>query len=152
MIDYIFFLIGIITVIIALVLLNKNVNTESDSEYLEGNSITDIELLRDVQLAENVIEELREISENTIEDMDIKVKEAYKMLRTMDKKIEEYKALLEKKDVIDQSEHIKEDHINNEEVDKILRLRNQGLSPSQIAKQLDKGIGEIQLICNLKKR
>jgi DNA-binding NarL/FixJ family response regulator len=50
------------------------------------------------------------------------------------------------------SEHKKEEDINHLTTREILRLFDEGNSPSQIARRLNKGIGEVQLILNLRKR
>ena len=43
-------------------------------------------------------------------------------------------------------------HQKHDENKEILKLFEEGYSPQEIARQLNKGIGEVQLICNLAKR
>ncbi|MCT4606751.1 MAG: hypothetical protein N4A64_11725 [Marinisporobacter sp.] len=147
-------------------MLRKNTSMEI-MEELEHAQRKDRILLENIDLAENIIRELKEISEDTIKTLDTKTNEIYKMIQTLDEKIEGYSVMLHEKENEKNDEGVvtvtykrevenikEEDHTSHQNNDKkkILQLYNQGYTPSQIAKKLDKGIGEVQLICSLKKR
>ncbi|QEK12246.1 hypothetical protein FQB35_07585 [Crassaminicella thermophila] len=162
MINYILFFIGIIIVLVAILLLKKNKASQS---YIDLQIAKDKEakLLDSIDLAEKVIEELKIISESTVDCLDRKTNDIYKVLQTVDRRIEEYLSIIrdieEKKQKnnvfyeVHKDEYLEiENNKNDENIKKIFCLLDKGYSPAQIAKKLDKGIGEIQLICNLKKR
>ncbi|MCT4618643.1 MAG: hypothetical protein N4A62_04560 [Marinisporobacter sp.] len=164
--DYILFTIGIIIVIIAIVIVQKNTSTKTMGEF-EDSQNKEMLLLENIDFAENLIRELKEISEDTIKTLDTKTNDIYKMIQILDEKMKEYSMNLNQKENERNNEsfvafshkresyNIKEEnptsHQDNDKK-KILQLYNQGYTPSQIAKKLDKGIGEVQLICSLKKR
>ncbi|QZY56779.1 DUF6115 domain-containing protein [Crassaminicella profunda] len=164
--DYIFFSIGIIIVIISIIVLKKNMSIESTIEF-QNSEKKEIALLNNIELTENIIKELKAISQETIKTLDNKTEEIYQMIKILDEKIEKYSIVIDETDKNENNRQIrsyskkedaqnikKEDHAsnNNKDKEKILQLYNQGYSPSQIAKKLNKGIGEVQLICSLKKR
>ncbi|QXM06120.1 DUF6115 domain-containing protein [Crassaminicella indica] len=163
--DYIFFSIGIIIVIISIIMLRKNTNIQSEIKF-QNNESNEIELLASIDLAENIIKELKEISEDTIKTLDEKTDEIYKMIKILDEKMEQYSSVLNEKKSKNNREFTgasyKLDLLNTKKEDddldidtdkkKILQLYYQGYTPAQIAKKVDKGIGEVQLICSLKKR
>ncbi|TCO79917.1 DUF6115 domain-containing protein [Marinisporobacter balticus] len=165
MIDYIFFFIGIVVIVISFLLLKTNNDNQAtiESQMIKNR---DKELLERVYLIENIIEELKAISEETIQNIDMKTNDIYHMLQTVDKNMEKYTSIVNKKeysgDIEENARFVVETHLglmkdghmlnHDEDTKKILGLVDEGYSPAQIAKKLDKGIGEVQLICNLKKR
>lgn len=161
MIDYILFFTGIIVIVIALVVLKKNNNTQPTTEFQMVKN-KEKELIESVYLVEKIIEELKIISEKTIQNIDVKTNDIYYMLQTLDKKMERYVSIINEKDINESNKYSKsmnqyvmneENIVNNDQnMDTILRFVKEGYSPSQIAKKLNMGIGEVQLICNLKKR
>lgn len=127
------------------------------------------EIKENIDTAQEIIKELNDLSEHIIINLDAKIQRLYKMMEDADQKIKNQAMLIDKnntgdiKDIFENSviglEEKKQNlqdigpvAENNPSVEEVLQLFTQGYSSSQIAKHLNKGIGEVQLIHNLKKR
>lgn len=127
------------------------------------------EIKENIDTAQEIIKELNDLSEHIIINLDAKIQRLYKMMEDVDQKIKNQAMLIDKnntgdiKDIFENSviglEEKKQNlqdigpvAENNPSVEEVLQLFTQGYSSSQIAKHLNKGIGEVQLIHNLKKR
>ncbi|WZL74873.1 hypothetical protein QBE52_09340 [Clostridiaceae bacterium 35-E11] len=168
MINYILFFIGITIIMISFILLKKTIHVESLNalRILENHNS---KIKENIDTAQEIIKELNDLSERIIVDLDSKVKDAYHRIEDLDRKAKEQSILEHKNDAEDiknSSENIdigleeKKKNLqyantaikNDPSVEQVLQLFTQGYSSSQIAKHLNKGIGEVQLIHNLKKR
>lgn len=168
MIDYILFFAGIIIIMISFILLKKTIHVESLS-FLQILENQKIEIEENIDTVQEIIKELNGLSERVIEDLDSRVQDLYQKMKDIDEKIKEQSILKNKnnaEEVKDTSENIgkdleekkqnlqyKKSAVENDPLlDQVLQLSTQGYSSSQIAKHLNRGIGEVQLIHNLKKR
>ncbi|MBB6216506.1 hypothetical protein HNQ80_002608 [Anaerosolibacter carboniphilus] len=125
-----------------------------------------------IELAEEIIEELNTVSEQIIQSIDARTVEMCHMMDDIDKRLKSCKEVMDKypsemskdshvimDDFADEKELLripsvkaKAEDANHLATNEILRLFDEGNSPSQIAKLLNKGIGEVQLILNLRKK
>ncbi len=165
--SYILFITGIGIVVMALALIKKDVYNNSNSSKVFEQK--EDELLKNIEIADDIIKELNDISDSIIQKLDGKISEINDLL----KKAEEKTVSYEKEKIINTEiqnpeeqtaeKYIKEDNIKKielkknsrlpyKELEKIIELQDKGYNSSQIAKFLNKGIGEINLIMNLKKR
>jgi hypothetical protein len=123
-----------------------------------------------IETAEEVIDELNVINNEMVQNLDKKMREIENLLKKSEEKLGQYtssiqenNSSLQMNDVHRSSNHVydrnKEKIAEDEKVIRndgnkapIIEMFKSGYSPAQIAKKLDKGIGEIQLILNLKKK
>ncbi|PAB61242.1 DUF6115 domain-containing protein [Anaeromicrobium sediminis] len=142
MLNYIILVIGVLFVIVATLSFLKDGREEEVSEdFSLGNMEYEIHKEKDKEIIKKVDGKLEYIEE-CIELIDMKVDN----LNSKNKKEKGNELKVQEKNI--NQEVINKDRMNEE----IVRLYKNGYSISQIAKQLNKGIGEVQLICNLKKR
>lgn len=134
MLNYALLTIGIIFIIggtLSLIKDYKAVNEQSLKDYEEENKENKDRLI--------------------IKKVDDKLGYLEECLELIDLKVDKLKVKEENdKESIKKIEHEKTKHTSKKE--DIISLYKEGYSPADIAKKLDKGIGEVQLICNLKKR
>jgi len=137
---------------------------DNDNETLDKK---EMELLRNFEIADDIIKELNDISESTINSLDEKIAEINQLIKKSeeiiyslqtassevkhthgnDKMVEELPATEKSGDF-----EIESPDNQPQELLKIVEMANRGYTPFQIAKTLNKGIGEINLVLNLKKR
>ncbi|MFT9494979.1 DUF6115 domain-containing protein [Anaerosolibacter sp.] len=168
MINYLVFFIGVMMVLLSYFVLRRHQSpflTSEDQTLKEREK----KLAEYIDLAEEIIEELNTVSEQIIQSIDARTAEMSQMIEDIDNKIKKYKDEIHKNQydaigdkilncdddkALIQSEtarDLKEEtnpFINSE----ILRLYDEGYNPAQIARRLNKGIGEVQLIVNLHKK
>lgn len=159
---YITFIIGIGIVVVALFLIKKD--SYNNSKYKEFLYEKENELLRNIEIAEDIIKELNEVSDGIIDQLDKKVSEINKLLHQVENLPAKSVSPLDAQRITHENTERNGIHntvIDNKagegqgldrEVQKIAQLKEEGYSPAQIAKKLNKGVGEVSLIMNLKKR
>ena len=165
--NYILFVFGFIIVIGAVFLIRKDLMDQSrDASFLDKK---EDEFLRNIEVAEDIIQELNDIGEKIINRLDDKIIEVNGLIERVEgiiKNGEHYygdmKSVKDENPIVEEVNiHYVEERTNDEEdtnflggkeMKKILELAHSGQSPSEIAKLLNKGIGEINLILNIKKR
>jgi len=165
--NYILFVIGIIIVIVALLLLRKEFYRKSNDHHSLYDK--ENEILKNIEVAEDIIKELNDIGDSLINKLDEKIIEINQLLHKVDETID---LLCSKTPIFNtcEIEEVKNETLSivgtakiehqdqkneleaNKEIEKVIELTNKGYPPSQVAKFLNKGIGEINLILNLKKR
>ncbi len=178
-VNYLILFIGVIMVLLSYFVLRRQSSTfvSSDDQMLKEKELKIVEY---IDIAEEIIEELNTVSEQIIQGIDVRTAELCRMMEEIDNKLNNYKEIIHKQplevlrnndEVIDvdmgietdhrsddeellnsPSETTKEDDIKHLTTREILRLFDEGNSPAQIARCLNKGIGEVQLILNLRKR
>ncbi|MBF8983065.1 helix-turn-helix domain-containing protein [Lutibacter sp. B2] len=161
MINYVFFFIGIIIVTISFFMLKKDENFD-ETINLHMIESENEKLLNNMKAAKEIGEELNNIGENVMNNLNHKFEYMEDTIKLIDEKIEylnlqvdlEYKNKDDKK--VDYDE-VKEDvkiylDEKDREINEILTLYKEGYSVADIAKSKKKGIREIQLICDMKKR
>ncbi|WP_129596989.1 DUF6115 domain-containing protein [Anaerophilus nitritogenes] len=146
MIDYILFVIGIGIIIVSFIWIKKS---EKEEQQLYKNiESKENKLLKNIHLAQNIMNELENIHKNIVLDLEKKTKDLYNILKSIDENMGN-KTL----NIDEDNKYNKEsqDQVEEKDSTEIFILMKKGYTPSQIAKKLNKGIGEIQLIYNLNK-
>ncbi len=168
MINYGIFAIGIIVIFTALFIFRKDTGQDSNVD-IEKVKEEQRKLIECIEIGEELIQEINQVGIHMIEEIDKKRQDIGDLLQKcedrslsfMDKSTVPQALRKEvneiEKDVINQRVEPVETlplNVVPEEAlsEKILNLRAAGYTISQIAKELDKGIGEVQLILQLKKR
>lgn len=172
--NYILFFIGTLIVLASFLFLKKY----KGSFFSDAMAVLKEEekkLIDCIEIAEDIIKELNAVSDHMIRNIDARTAEICKILEEADKIrkdwtdtfLENRSEPLEHREAIKYEatdgragllEIEKKDQENEREmadsmeVNEIFRLYDQGYTSSQIAKQFNKGIGEVQLILNLRKR
>ncbi|MCT4595611.1 MAG: helix-turn-helix domain-containing protein [Anaeromicrobium sp.] len=149
MLNYIILVIGVLFVIVGTLSFFKDGREEEVSEDFsleniehEINRDKDEEIIRKVDGKLEYIEECIELIDMKVDSLNIKGKNE-----------KEKEVKVQKKNINYESTNIDHRIINQDNInEEILKLYKDGYSISQIAKRLNRGIGEVQLICNLKKR
>lgn len=164
--NYILFILGIVIVIVALFLIKKDLMV--NSRNVDFFNKKEDEFIKNIEVADDIIQELNDIGEKIINRIDEKIIKINELLERVEDSIKtgesfnfdtqrrEHENLIE-----DKSYNCVEENTNSEndsasqggqELKKIFELFSSGQTPSEIAKLLNKGIGEINLILNIKKR
>ncbi len=160
-------------IILSLLKLKINLKNAS-SDYLEEVKNEKMKILENISDVEIIVDELNQLGENIIQDLDERMNRIETIIKIADKKIKSYSSAFQEDDDFNKfiqiddnviheeddfntnrqllNENKKNDEKENDEKEKVLKLFKEGCSPQEIAKKLNKGIGEVQLICNLKKR
>ncbi|AOT68252.1 DUF6115 domain-containing protein [Geosporobacter ferrireducens] len=168
MINYVIFTIGIIVIVISLLIFKKD--TVQDSKIdLKKVKEEQRKLMECIEIGEEIIEEINQVGVHVIEKIDKKTMELRNLMKNCEESslqsihedlkqrtLQEEVPIAEpdiKKQNIEPPERSSVDLEPEEDLsEKILKLKASGYTISQIAKELDKGIGEVQLILQLKKR
>ncbi|HHY90928.1 MAG TPA: hypothetical protein GX503_04610 [Clostridiales bacterium] len=164
MIHYILFFIGIVLIGVSLFQLKINLRNAS-VEVFDEIEKEQIKLMNNISDAEKIMEGFHEIGHKVIQDLDERIQRIESLILSADEKIENIQEKdsslqMQNNNHITENEKCGHDESNNEDAPhqkydenkEILNLLEEGYSPQEIAKQLNKGIGEVQLICNLAKR
>ncbi len=168
MINYVIFTIGIIVIVISLLIFKKD--TVQDSKIdLKKVKEEQRKLMECIEIGEEIIEEINQVGVHVIEKIDKKTMELRNLMKNCEEIAlqsihEDLKQRTLQEEVPIAEQDIKKQNIEPPErssvnlepeedlSEKILKLKASGYTISQIAKELDKGIGEVQLILQLKKR
>ncbi|KXG75778.1 DUF6115 domain-containing protein [Thermotalea metallivorans] len=174
LLNYILFFIGALIVLVSFLFLKKYKGSFF-SDPMAALKEEEKKLIDCIEIAEDIIKELNAVSDHIIQNIDAKAAEICQILEEADK-IRKNQTDFFLENISEPLGHIaavkcevtegrggrlgieKGDRENEEEmadameVNKIFSLHDQGYTSSQIAKQLNKGIGEVQLILNLRKR
>lgn len=177
MINYGIFAIGIMMIIVALFVIKKD-TAQGPSVDLEKVKEEQRRLMECIEIGEEIIQEVNQVGIHVIEKIDKKTQELRNLMNQYEvrsleiqqeaqisKVFEEEKNDVEKEieeeikkqkneaHRMEKSDNPPEKLILEEDLsEKILKLKASGYTLSQIARELDKGIGEVQLILQLKKR
>ncbi len=149
MINYVFFALGLITILISIFLLNKEITTKYHDNYNEDFEISNY--TKSLESLEELIDNLNICFTDTISEIDKNYKSLIIKFKEMDSRI----SAIEKKNILlNETENIEQNNDSlNQPQDprskKIIAMKKNGMPLSQIAKQLNMGIGEIQLILNI---
>lgn len=149
-------IVGIILIIISLVLNKETKKEEINFNLSEINKKQD-ELLKVIDEADNAIEQLNNISKNILEEQQDKYKELLYLYQIIDEKKEELSKIWEKTTSLELKNDTSEVLVNKINLDnpkyvEIIEMYNKGIEIKQIAKQLNLGVGEINLVLELNKR
>ncbi|WP_053957408.1 DUF6115 domain-containing protein [Inediibacterium massiliense] len=146
MIDYILFFIGIGIMIVSFIWIKKS--KKEEEQFYKNIESKENQLLKDIHLAQNIMNELEGIHENIVLDLEKKTKDLYDILKNIDENMGNKTLKIDESNKYDKES---QSHIEEKDATEIFMLIKKGYTPSQIAKKLNKGIGEVQLICNLNK-
>ncbi len=174
MINYLFCILGIIVIGISIFFINKEfknntfVNSNSHTHYIKEDQAQDI--IESIEVIENIIKDINEYFYNTVTDFEKKHRKLENMIDMLNNKILT-NVDKEPSETREQIYHSNENNssdidkylINNKEKQnnvqvknlhrlKIFELRNKGLNIQQIAKELNIGTGEVQLMLSLNKK
>lgn len=149
-------IVGIILIIISLVLNKETKKEEINFNLSEINKKQD-ELLKVIDEADSAIEQLNNISKNILEEQQDKYKELLYLYQIIDEKKEELSKIWEKTTSLELKNDTSEVLVNKINLDnpkyvEIIEMYNKGIEIKQIAKQLNLGVGEINLVLELNKR
>ncbi len=164
MIHYILFFIGIALIGISVFQLKINLK-DASIEILDEIKEEKMKLMENISDVEKIMEGFNELGQKIIQDLDERIQRIEPLILSVDEKIENIQDEIISSQVPDnnhimQNEKCDDDrkrdedatHQKHDENKEILKLFEEGYSPQEIARQLNKGIGEVQLICNLAKR
>lgn len=166
MVNYILFTIGMAVTIISFISLFFLKDSKSSDNLTDVDTIMRErnKLMECIEVGEEIIHELNQISSNLIEKVDSKTADIDKLLGEWDERkerannlpIDSNNEIAEEKenesDSMDLPLPVERELNDQDTLNRILKLKSSGYTISQIAKELDKGIGEVQLILQLKKR
>lgn len=149
-------IVGIILIIISLVLNKETKKEEINFNLSEINKKQD-ELLKVIDEADSAIEQLNNISKNILEEQQDKYKELLYLYQIIDEKKEELSKIWKKTTSLELKNDTSEVLVNKINLDnpkyvEIIEMYNKGIEIKQIAKQLNLGVGEINLVLELNKR
>ncbi|MFZ5966561.1 MAG: helix-turn-helix domain-containing protein [Bacillota bacterium] len=166
--NYILFFVGILIIIVTLIVLRKDMRAEKASIAKKSIDEQEYKLFEYIEIAEDIKKEFDEMSQSVMNELEKKIQILSELLFDAEEKISNLTVL---QNLIPDNKSIVEAIPNNihsqsfeqmnildkqetETIEKreIARMYNQGYTASQIAKEMNKGIGEIQLILNLLKR
>jgi hypothetical protein len=168
MMNYLVFFIGVMMVLLSYFVLRRQQSTffaPDDQNMREKEK----KLAEYIDLAEEIIDELNTVSEQIIQSIDARTAEMSRMIEDIDNKMIKYKDETDNyqyesnRDRVQNSHNVKafiqseivqdlEEEKNALTKNDILKLHDEGYSPAQIARRLNKGIGEVQLVVNLHKK
>jgi|GEM_PF-4506105 len=164
--NYILFILGIVIVIVALFLIKKDLMV--NSRNVDFFNKKEDEFIKNIEVADDIIQELNDIGEKIINRIDEKIIKINELLEKVEDSIKtgesfnfdtqrrEHENFIEEKsyNYVEENTNSENDSSSQggQELKKIFELSSSGQTPSEIAKLLNKGIGEINLILNIKKR
>lgn len=156
--SYILFIIGVGVIFLSLILIKKETNkSQKNHEYLLEK---EEELRNNIVVADDIINELSDMGEGIIYTLNEKIKEVNELINYLEKyhSNEFLKPVCtksneeEKQELSSEVNHdINNSQMSNKDIKRIIEMKNKGYKSSQIAKVVNRGIGEIDLIVNLKR-
>lgn len=156
--------IGIILIIFSLIL-NKKQNISS--ELSQSDLITEKQnnLLKIIEDADDAIEQLNGISKSVFEQQEEKYQELLYLYQIIDERKQELSKIWEKtislekiptkdssNEILNNTETVNNFVTSNPHYNEIVALYNDGVTITQIAKQLNIGQGEVSLVLELRRR
>lgn len=163
MLNYIFLILGLIIVLISLIFLKRE--SSPSNEYQETKALEERNFLESIDSVESIIEDMNDSLNETIIKMEKKYTVLENDINNINNMLSQSKNH-QQEDINDNNrlynisssnnkvpnKEKKDFNINDLKARNVIKLNEMGLSPSEIAKKLNLGIGEVQLILNLYKK